>query len=399
MRILLARIAPLYGRNGGMERVEARMADAMVQRGHAVGILSMDELPGKPCFSIHSDVQMLNLYDYMDHSFHDVHYKLVRKIVRPFSKRSALRWRNKGRAAAYKSGMGKVLAAFQPDVIVSFDAESSAMFFDSVPDLNIPLITMFHFPTDIAVNWEDSDEQKALLRSSCVQVLMDQDIQTLKKRLPHVTAVRIPNVVPQWSPIADLNQDKSVYTIINVARLEKNQKRQYLLVEAFALLADKFLNWNVEFWGSEPDGGTEYTAELQKLIHDRKLESRVFLKGNSSDIHSHYVASDIFAFPSAFEGFPLAMTEAMSAGLPVVAYKDCPAVNELIENGKDGYLAENGVKPFAEGLQKLMKDRELRSRMGQQAHNAMKQYAPESIWNQWENLLRNVVHLNHTRGN
>ena len=123
------------------------------------------------------------------------------------------------------------------------------------------------------------------------------------------------------------------------------------------------------------------------------------MKGNSSDIHSHYVASDIFAFPSAFEGFPLAMTEAMSAGLPVVAYKDCPAVNELIENGKDGYLAENGVKPFAEGLQKLMKDRELRSRMGQQAHNAMKQYAPESIWNQWENLLRNVVHLNHTRGN
>ena len=399
MRILLARIAPLYGRNGGMERVEARMADAMVQRGHAVGILSMDELPGKPCFSIHSDVPMLNLYDYMDHSFHDVHYKLVREIVRPFSKRSALRWRNKGRAAAYKSGMGKVLAAFHPDVIVSFDAESSAMFFDSLPNLTIPVITMFHFPTDTAVNWEDPDEQNALLRSSCVQVLMDEDVQTLKKRLPQVSVVRIPNVVPQWPEIADLNQDKPVYTIMNVARLERNQKRQYLLIEAFALLANQFPNWNVEFWGSEPDGGTEYTEELKKLIHDLGLEDRVFLKGNSNDIYSHYKTSDIFAFPSAFEGFGLAMTEAMSAGLPVVAYKDCPAVNELIENGEDGYLVENGVKPFAEGLQRLMQDRDLRSRMGQQAQNAMKQYAPEPVWNQWENLMRNVLHLNHTRGN
>lgn len=128
MKILLARIAPLYGRNGGMERVEARMAEAMVQRGHTVGILSMDRLPGNPYFTIHPDVKLFNLNDYMDYSSHDIHYKVIRELVRPFSKRSALRWRNKGRAAAYKSGMGKVLAAFQPDVIISFDAESSASF-------------------------------------------------------------------------------------------------------------------------------------------------------------------------------------------------------------------------------------------------------------------------------
>lgn len=48
MRILLARIAALNGRNGGMEQVEARMADAMVQRGHQVGILSYDIHEGHP---------------------------------------------------------------------------------------------------------------------------------------------------------------------------------------------------------------------------------------------------------------------------------------------------------------------------------------------------------------
>ena len=50
MRILLARIAALNGRNGGMEQVEARMADAMVQRGHKVGILSYDIHEGHPYY-------------------------------------------------------------------------------------------------------------------------------------------------------------------------------------------------------------------------------------------------------------------------------------------------------------------------------------------------------------
>jgi len=106
---------------------------------------------------------------------------------------------------------------------------------------------------------------------------------------------------------------------------------------------------------------------------------------------SKYLTADIFAFPSAFEGFGLSMAEAMSAGLPVVAYKTCPAVNELITDGEDGFLMDDGVEPLAEGLRRLMHDQSLRVDMGKKAHAAMKKYSPFTVWKQWENLLNRAV--------
>ena len=59
----------------------------------------------------------------------------------------------------------------------------------------------------------------------------------------------------------------------------------------------------------------------------------------------------------------------------------------MITDGADGYLCEDGVDDFHDKLRKLMADRALRVAMGEQARNAMKAYAPEKIWDTWENLL------------
>ena len=85
------------------------------------------------------------------------------------------------------------------------------------------------------------------------------------------------------------------------------------------------------------------------------------------------------------------MTEAMSAGLPVVAYHSCPAVNELVRDGETGLLVDDGVDALAEGLKKLMENQELRERMGRVAHESMKEFAPEKIWDQWEALMQDVI--------
>ena len=327
MRILLARIAALYGRNGGMEQVEARMANAMIQRGHEVGILSYDTREGKPYYPVDSSVQMLNLNSFIGSSRDLLIFKCIREAVRPFSKRKALYWRNKGRYSYFREGMRKVLKQFEPDVIISFDAESSAVFFGTCPNMRIPLITMFHFSVDEAVNWEDAQEIEALKKSDCVQVLLKDDLAKLKKRLPQVQAVCVPNVVPQYPVMADLGKKKTTYTIVDVARLTRNQKRPHVLIEAFSRLAVKYPEWRVQFWGSEPDGKTAYTRELQKLIETKGLENQVTLCGNTSDVLSKYVNADIIVLPSTYEGFPLALSEGMSAGLPGVGFRECMGVN------------------------------------------------------------------------
>ena len=64
--------------------------------------------------------------------------------------------------------------------------------------------------------------------------------------------------------------------------------------------------------------------------------------------------------------------------------------NELIIDGENGYLCDDGVEAFAQALDKLMNDKKLRIKMGQTAKESMKQFAPENIWNKWDSLLKTI---------
>ena len=198
--------------------------------------------------------------------------------------------------------------------------------------------------------------------------------------------VVIGNAIPQYDVQADLSAQKDTYKILFVGRLSKNHKRPHLLIEAFAGLADEFPDWNVELWGAED--GKAYYKELQLLIKRNHLENRVFLEGPTNDVPSVLQQGDIFAFPSAYEGFGLALGEAMSMGLPAVGYKSCSAVNELIKDGENGYLCDDGIEPLKIALQKIMKNQNLRKKLGWNAKKIIRKYSSFLIWNMWEKILK-----------
>ena len=154
-------------------------------------------------------------------------------------------------------------------------------------------------------------------------------------------------------------------------------------------MSDAYPNWNVELWGAED--GKAYYKELQLLIRKNHLENRVFLKGATNDVPNVLQHGDMFVFPSAYEGFGMALGEAMSMGLPAIGYKNCSAVNELIENGKNGYLCEDGVDDLANKMALLMENKDMRVQFGVLARESMKKYAPKTIWNQWEDILKHRV--------
>ena len=65
-------------------------------------------------------------------------------------------------------------------------------------------------------------------------------------------------------------------------------------------------------------------------------------------------------------------------------------MNELIHDGEDGYLTDDGAAPFAEALRKLMEDADRRTAFGKRAKEHMKPFAPEVVWNEWDQLIREV---------
>ena len=135
------------------------------------------------------------------------------------------------------------------------------------------------------------------------------------------------------------------------------QKGFDLLLQAWAKIECKCPDWMLVVYG---DGDkTPYEQMMQNLGIDA---SRCLLNGPTTDIQREYVNSSLFVFTSRFEGFGMVLVEAMACGLPVVSFA-CPCgPKDIVRDGEDGFLVENGnIDELVQQLMKLMVDHRLRT--------------------------------------
>lgn len=226
------------------------------------------------------------------------------------------------------------------------------------------------------------------LKSACkVQVLLNCFKNDFAKwGLSNI--ICISNVVPQFhdKEIKKYNHDNN--TIIFVGRLEKIIKRPHILIEVFALVADKHPTCKVKFYGSNDN--KKYVKEMKRRINHFNLNNRVEFCGTTTNIYDMMLQADIFVSTSNFEGFHLAVTEAMSIGLPVLGFKSCKSLNEIIIDGETGLLA-NDINDMADKLSRLMGNRALRKSLGGSAHVSMKKYSPKIIWDRWNDVIEETI--------
>ena len=388
MRILLANLTKMVDDTGGLAKVTASFANEMHRRGHSVSLVYSDVRTGNFYYPVDMAVETYDLCHYEGKSKSiPLWYKLKRELLRSVDTRKARAVNNDFTKNYLLDNLKSVLNRTKPDVIVSFQpAASKALLIDL--KVTIPVITMSHGDPEDYFHIYPVEEIPAIEQSKINQVLLPSFATHITNHLPNAKTIVIGNAIPRYEQEADLLYKKENYKIIFVARLDKNHKRPHILIEAFAPLAKQYPNWTVEIWGAEDR--KIYKKELEYLIASNHLEKQVHLMGTTTDVPSVLQQGDIFAFPSAYEGFGMSLGEAMSMGLPAIGYKSCPAVNELIINGKTGILCDDGIKPFSDALEQLMNNQNLRAEMGKAGRIQMEQYAPQSIWNKWEELLVQV---------
>lgn len=384
MRLLLANFSKMVGDTGGAAKVHCSFANEMKRRGHDVAMVFCDDKIGKPFFPVDDGIELYNLQHYEDTNVvFPTYLKVKREIVRVFGTQM-------GRAVNLEffekyllKATNSILEKVKPDLIIAWQVAGSKVFLRDLKT-KIPVIIMNHGTTDDMFHTYPREEISALGQSVACQVLLPPWAEPIKKRFPKLKTVVIGNVVPQYTETAELASVKEQYKIIYIGRLVKKIKRPHLLIEAFSKLADTFPHWIVEIWG---DGSNKsYQWMMKALIKRRRLSERIFFKGTTDDVASVLQTGDVFVFPSAFEGFGLTLAEA-SMGLSVVGCKSCVAANELIQDGVDGLLAEEGADGLAQSMGTLMKDQALRVKMGKAARASMRKYEASVIWTAWEDLL------------
>ncbi|MBP3265041.1 MAG: glycosyltransferase [Acidaminococcaceae bacterium] len=389
MRILLANLTKMVEDTGGLAKVTSAFANEMQRRGYTVSLVYSDEKEGDFYYPLQPGIPAYDICHYKGQNIQiPLHMKAKRELYRLFSKRRSRTVNNDFAERYLLKNLKEVADTVRPDIIISFQPAASKMLLCDLA-LTIPVISMSHGDPEDYFHIYPKAEIPSLVKSAVCQVLLPSFAQHIHNHLPQAKTVVIGNSIPQYKEQADLQTQKKQYTIVFVGRLTKNHKRPHLLIEAFGKLAAKYPDWHLELWGDVDQRA--YYEELKFMIKNKNLQDRVFLKGTSNEIPNVLQRCDIFAFPSAYEGFGLALGEAMSMGLPAVGYKHCSAVNELIQDNINGFLCEDGAEDLAVNLDRLMGDRALRARMGQAARDSMKQYAPEAIWNAWEKLMEDIV--------
>ena len=386
MKILMTNFTKMVNDSGGVAKVCCAFANEMVKRGHKVSIIHSDEKTGKFFFPVDKKVTCYNAKQNIDGSLikFPVYLKALREVYRVFNKCKAQTFnRDFGEKYLIKN-IKDCIEKEKPDVIVSFQIEGSVYLLNNL-GVDIPVVTMSHREPKV---YYDEKEQRALERSKIYQLLEPSFERYINTIMPKVKTITIGNAIPQYNFSADLESDKENYKIVFVGRLTKNHKRPHILIKAFSRIASNYPNWVVELWGQK--FGERYYSELESLIKSNGLLDRVFLKGTTDNVAEILKNADLYAFPSEYEAFPLALGEAMSAGLPAIGFKSCPGVNDIIKDGENGILCDDGIDAFAVALDKMLKDKGLRVKIGKCAKESMIDFAPETIWDKWENLLKDT---------
>jgi len=188
----------------------------------------------------------------------------------------------------------------------------------------------------------------------------------------------IPNFVTSLSThISDVSSHK----VIAVGRYSW-QKGFDLLIDAWYIVHSRYPEWQLEIYG----GGDN--CYYQKMANEKALTSVISCHTAVSDISEKYAESSIFVLSSRYEGFGLVLVEAMSAGLPVVSF-DCPCgPRDIVLEGENGLLVENGnINQLADKICYLISHKDERIRMGKNALSSIVKYDKRAIMRKWIELF------------
>lgn len=361
MRITLV-IESLGG--GGAERVVSVMADYWAEHGQEVTLITLAS-EKEDFYTIHSQSHRIALG----------------LTGRSPSFLSAIRnnvMRVKGLRHAIKTS--------RPDCVLSLLDTTNVLTLAATLGLKLPIIACEHIDPrqgTLSPVWQWL--RRLFYPKAAALVVLTESVRSWAERLVESNVVY---VIPNSVPMAAIQHNGARHardsggTISAMGRLVA-QKGFDILLEAFSRCAEKHRDWSLIILGEGEERG-----RLENLARELGIADHVRMPGRMHDPFRILQETDLFVLSSRFEGFPMALVEAMACGLPVIA-ADCPSgPRDIIRDGVDGVLVPPcDVDALTAAMDRLMTDQVARQRLGAKAPEVTERFSIDKIMEKWDEIL------------
>lgn len=368
-------IAGTYN-SGGMERVLANKANWLVRNGYEISILTTDQKGRSSFFEFDPRVRFYDLgINYEENNGKSFLNKLIHY---PFKQ-----WK-------HKKALKKLLPELKADVVVSMFCNDASIL-PKIKDGSRKVLEI-HFSRFKRLQygrkgiWKIADEIRSINDLRAVSrfdrfVVLTEEDRGYWGDMDNIQVIPNARTFVLERP-AELKEKR----VIAVGRY-CYQKGLDRLIDAWNIICQSVDDWKLHLVGDGED-----RIGLQTQIDRLGLSDKVVLGRAETDMKSVYANASILAMSSRYEGLPMVLLEAQAAGLPIVSFECKCGPKDVITDGGDGYLVEDGnVAQLAEKLLELINDEGLCKRMGQEAYRNSERFSEERVMAQWVELFNEVI--------
>jgi glycosyltransferase involved in cell wall biosynthesis len=293
---------------------------------------------------------------------------------------------------AYKNGLKKIVNQIKPDIISVCDDGLKGLFVPWFLGKPCPMVYERHVSKNIEIK-SDSTSLLQKIKLKATFALMNLGGKSYNAFVVltkgNLNEWPLKNVQVISNPLSFYPTEFSTLENKTVIAVGKHcrQKGFDRLLHSWKSVLKKFPDWQLEIYGT-----IDKSEGLSELATSLKIDKSVHFFPPVKNIGEKYKEASMYVMSSRYEGFGMVLTEAMSYGLPCVAF-DCPyGPSDIIADCIDGYLVTNGdIEALSEKIIELIGNRLLRQNMGAKARKNVMRFSPDIIVHQWDMLFKKLI--------
>jgi len=241
-----------------------------------------------------------------------------------------------------------------------------------------------HFKSIIKFTLENSDGITAVSQFLANIVKekyeISKDVEVIYNFVDSEKFRRVPN--PELRAKYAKPHEKIIFHASNFRRIKNIDD----IVRAFSIIS-KEVPSKLLLAGDGPE-----RLRIERLAKKLGVEDKTYFLGSCKNLEQYYSIADLFMLVSQLEGFGLALAEAMSCEVPVIA-TNVGSIPEIVEHGKNGYLTWVGeYKEMARYAIEILSDEKKQKKMGKDGRKTViEKFSPEKIISQYEAYYRHFL--------